>query len=257
MAHSGRPDLQRFLKRLTQRSVLTPEEKHAVLDLGGHAEQFRSNKDFVRLGERTEFVNLVVAGYVGRFDQNARGARQITALHLPGDIADLHSVVQPEATSALQALSTATILRIPHSAVRSAAATYPALAEALWRDCMVDAAILAQWIVNVGRRDARARISHLLCETAVRLGAAPADGQITFTFPLTQAQLADVTGLTPVHVNRTIQALRKDGLADIKRNTVISDWRALARSGDFNADYLQTHVKPHKHLPFGQAADLP
>jgi CRP-like cAMP-binding protein len=252
MAQSGRPDLEHFLKRLTRRSVLTREEQQAVLDLGGYAEQIGSNRDFVKLGEQTEFANLVVAGYVGRFDRNAHGVRQITALHLPGDIADLHSVVQPEATSALQALSTATILRIPHSAVRAAAAAYPALAQALWRDCMVDAAILAQWIVNVGRRDARSRISHLLCEMAVRLDAAPANGAITFTFPLTQAQLADVTGLTAVHVNRTIQGLRRDGLADIQRNAVISDWDAIVRCGGFNAGYLQTHVKPHKQLPFGQ-----
>ena len=133
-------------------------------------------------------------------------------------MADLHSVVQPEATSALQALSTATILCVPHDAVRRTAVAHPALAEALWRDCMVDASILAQWVVNVGRRDARARIAHVLCEVALRVGAAPAKGEIIFPFPVTQTQLADVTGLTAVHVNRTLQGLRAEGLADVKGN---------------------------------------
>ena len=165
-------------------------------------------------------------------------------------MADLHSVVQPEATSALQALSTVTILRVPHIALRSAAAAYPAIAEALWRDCMVDASILSQWVVNVGRRNARTRIAHILCEVAVRLEVAPAQGEICFAFPLTQFQLADATGLTPVHVNRTVQALRRDGLADICREAVIHDWDALVEAGDFESDYLQVNVQPKKALAF-------
>jgi len=248
---ANRPDLQRFLDRLTSRSLLTREEQGAIINLSGYAEQVRSNRDFVRLGERTDHASLVVAGFVGRFDQNAEGVRQITALHVPGDMADLHSVVQPEATSALSALSTATIVRIPHEQFREAAAAYPALAEALWRDCMVDASILAQWVVNVGRRDARSRIAHLLCEVATRLGAAPAKGEIMFPFPVTQSQLADITGLTSVHVNRTLQGLRGDGLADIRHNAIIYDWDSLAKVGDFDDDYLQTNVRPQKRLSFG------
>ena len=254
MANSDRPDLQRFLDRLNGRSLLTQQEQKAVLGLGGHAVQIRSNRDFVRLGERTEYASLVVAGFVGRFDQNSEGLRQITAVHIPGDVADLHSVVQPEATSALQALSTATIVRIPHGAVRQAAATFPALAEALWRDCMVDASILAQWVVNVGCRDARARIAHVICELATRLGEAPAKGTIVFPFPITQMQLGDITGLTAVHVNRTLAVLRRENIADIRHNACIYDWDALARAGDFDPDYLQTDVSPQKRLPFALAS---
>ncbi|GAA4744265.1 Crp/Fnr family transcriptional regulator [Sphingomonas daechungensis] len=221
-----------------------------MLDLPAYAEQVRANRDFVRLGETLDHSCLVVAGYVGRFEQNSDGVRQITALHIPGDMADLHSVVQPEATSALQALATTTILRVPHNAVRAATAAFPALAEALWRDCMVDSSILSQWVVNVGRRDARTRIAHLLCEIAVRLQVAPARGEILFPFPLTQNHLADATGLTAVHVNRTIQSLRLDGLADIKHNARIPDWNALAEAGDFDPDYLQMAVRPKKQFPF-------
>jgi CRP-like cAMP-binding protein len=247
----SRPDLQQFLDRLTSRSLLTEEEQQAILELPGYAEQVRSNRDFVRLGEQLDHACLIVAGFVGRFGQNSNGARQITALHIPGDMADLHSVVQPEATSALQALSTATILRIPHDAVRRTAARYPAVAEALWRDCMVDASILSQWVVNVGRRDAKARIAHVLCEVALRVGAAPAKGEIMFPFPVTQTQLADVTGLTAVHVNRTLQCLRSEHLADVRHtNARIYDWDGLAAAGDFDAEYLQMHVKPQKRLPF-------
>lgn len=244
----SRPDLQRFLDRLTKRSVLTNQEQQAILNLPTRAEQVQPNRDFVRLGERLDHACLIVGGLVGRFEQTFNGVRQITALHIPGDMADLHSVVQPEATSALQALSTATILHIPHVAIRSVAAAHPAIAEALWRDCMVDAAILAEWVVNVGRRDARSRIAHVLCEMAVRSGVAPAGGKLFFPFPVTQIQLADVTGMTPVHVNRTIQSLRRDGLADVKCNAYIHDWNALVAVGDFDPAYLQVDVKPQRPL---------
>lgn len=139
MRYGCRIDLYKFLDRLLMRSVLTEQEQNAVLDLPCHFAEVKANRDFVGLRQITDHASLVVAGIVGRFDQCRDGSRQITAVHLPGDMANLHSVVEPEATSALQALSATTILRLPHSAIRAAAARLPALAEALWRDSMVDA----------------------------------------------------------------------------------------------------------------------
>lgn len=211
--------------------------------------QVQSNRDFVRLGERVSYSCFIVAGLVGRFDQNANGARQITAIHIPGDVPDLHAVVQPTATSALQALSVATILRIPHSALRATTKQHPALAEAFWRDGMVDAAILSQWVVNVGRRDARSRIAHVLCEMAVRLRAPTNTGAFSFPFQVTQAQLADATGLTVVHVNRVLRALRESSLADVSRHQVkVLDWDGLVAAGDFDRNYLQTDINPGDRL---------
>ena len=255
MGPLNRLDLQRFLDRLTSRSVLTAEEQEAILNLPSRAEHVQANRDFVIIGRRVDHACLVASGIVGRFNENSDGKRQITAMHIPGDMADLHSVVQPTGTSALQALSIATILRVPHAALRAATARYPALAEALWRDCMVDASILSRWVVNVGRRDARERISHLLCEMAVRLRVAPAKGEIVFPFAVTQAQLADATGLTSVHVNRTLRSLRADGLAEVSTRAVhIPNWYALAAAGEFEASYLQANVRPEERLRIVQAS---
>lgn len=255
MAFSNKPDLQRFLDRLLSRSVLTEEEQQAILNLPGRSEHVQSNRDFVPLGERVDHACLVVSGIVGRFGQNADGKRQITAMHLPGDMANLHSVVQPASTSALQALSIATILKIPHVALRSATARYPAIAEALWRDCMVDASVLSQWVINVGRRDARERISHLLCEIATRLHVSSVEGHIVFPFAVTQTQLADATGLTSVHVNRILQGLRRDEIAKVCGRAVhIHDWDALANAGEFDMSYLQTNVRPEQRLRIVEAS---
>lgn len=249
MKSGCRIDLQKFLNRLLNRSVLTGEEQDALLDLPCHFAEVKANRDFVGLREDVDHASLIVDGLVGRFDQNCDGMRQITAIHIPGDMANLHSVVQPQATSALQALSVATILRIPHAAIREATARLPALAEALWRDCMVDSAILSQWVLNVGRRDALARVSHLLCEIATRLDAQQEEGRFTFAFAVTQNQLADTTGLTAVHVNRVIKRLREEGLADVnKRRVTILDWKRLVAAGDFDRKYLQTEIRPEEKL---------
>lgn len=248
-----RPSLQPFLDRLNSRSVLTAEEQQAILDLPSHPDQVDANRDFVHLGQSVDHVSLIVDGLVGRFDQNSDGSRQITAIHIPGDMANLHATVQPQATSALQALSVAAILRVPHAAIRTATARYPALAEALWRDCMVDAAISSQWIVNVGRRDARSRIAHLLCEMATRLHSSAKERSFSFPFLVTQIQLADATGLTNIHVNRVLRAFRSEGIADVRRReVVVQDWNKLIAIGNFDPNYLQTDIRPEERLRIAQ-----
>jgi CRP-like cAMP-binding protein len=246
--HHQNSNLSPFLTRLNMRSVLSDAEQTRILDLPLTYKQARTNQDFVRLGERVDHASFVVDGLVGRFDQNANGDRQITALHIPGDMPDLHSVVQPNATSALQALSASTILQIPHGALRAAAAEYPAIAEAFWRDCMVDSMVLAQWVVNVGRRDALSRVAHLLCEMACRYGASAVGGRLTFRLPMTQAQMADATGLTSVHINRTLKRLAEIGTRFRNPVVEIADWDALVEVGDFDRLYLQDELQPEERL---------
>jgi CRP-like cAMP-binding protein len=228
-----------FLRRLTSRSVLSDHEQRQILNLPVHARHARANEDFVALGEFVDHASYVVEGLVGRFDQGSGGERQITALHIAGDMADLHSVVQPTATSALQALCPSTILQIPHGALRAAAAAHPAIAEAFWRDCMVDSMILAQWVVNVGRRDAPSRVAHVLCEMAWRYRARRGPGRVAFEMPMTQAHLADATGLTPVHINRTLRSLAAIGTVFRHKFVQIEDWDALVKVADFDPAYLQ------------------
>jgi CRP-like cAMP-binding protein len=252
MTYSTGSPLQIFIARLNRRSPLLGEEAAAILSLPVIPVQIRANRDFVYMGEDTDHACLVVEGLVGRFGQTKGGARQITAMHIPGDMADLSSVVVPKSGSALQALSATTILRIPHRAIRTIAAKHPAIAEALWRECVVDAALLAQWIVNVGRRDALARTAHLFCEMAVRYEDSAHSVALNFTFPATQNHLADALGLTAVHVNRTLKALKEAGALSLERGMVhILDWERLAEIGDFDPVYLQMAPRftRHGHSP--------
>ena len=238
--------LQPFLDKLVSRSKLGPAERQAILDLPSSPQQIQTNRDFVHLGERVHHACFVVAGLVGRFGQNRNGNRQITAVHIPNDMVNLHSVVASEACSALQALSVTTILRVPHEALRTAARRYPAIAEAFWRECVVDAAVLAEWIVNVGRRDAKSRLAHLLCEIACRVNGPGRNRPSEVMFPATQNHIADMTGLTPVHVNRSLRALRDDNVVEVHGGRIhILDWDRLVDIGDFDDAYLRLADAPN------------
>lgn len=232
--------LRLFVSKLVRHSALSVEEKQALLALPAHPVQVSYNSDFVRLGERVEYACLVVDGLVGRFGQNRDGSRQITALHIPGDMPDLHSMISPIASSALQALTVTTIMKVPHSALRGLVREHPNVAEAFWRECVADAAVLSEWVVNVGRRDARTRIAHFLCELACRYEATGTNVGFEFDLPVTQDQLADITALTPVHVNRMLKVLQEQNIAMVRnRRVTVLDWQKLVATGEFNSDYLQ------------------
>ena len=233
-----------FLHKMEARSWFTAEEREAILGLPFTPRQIQTNRDFVERGERVTHSCFVLEGMVGTFGQTRNGARQITSVFISGDMINLQAVALPEALSALQALTTTTILLVPHSALRQVGQRHPNVAEAFWRECVVETAIINEWVVNVGRRDARSGMAHLFCELACRSGRARPEDNFTFPFPVTQNHLGDMLGLTPVHVNRTLQGLREDRLVEVGRGVVqILNWDRLEKIGDFDANYLQLGIK--------------
>ena len=240
--------LKLFVQKLEARSSLSDVEREAVVAISGQPQKVAAHRDFVRLGEELRDSCLIVDGLAARFAQLEDGSRQIISLHVPGDMVDLYSLMLPKAPSPLHALTHTTIIKVPHDTLRALAFAHQNLSAALWRDCVVDGAMVAQWLVNVGRKSARSRIAHLLSEMAVRYAQVGLFRDGSYPFPITQDQIGDAVGLTPVHVNRSIRALREDGLVRMTRaNVEILDWRGLTAAGEFAADYL--------HLP-AALADL-
>jgi CRP-like cAMP-binding protein len=132
---------------------------------------------------------------------------------------------------------------VPKELLLQVMSARPAVRQAIWLDSLLDASVFREWVVNVGRRDAKQRIAHLLCELALRMEAAGLGQKPLFDFPLTQEHIADATGLTAVHTNRTLQALRKSGLISLAASKLtILDWDALAEAGDFSERYLHHSV---------------
>jgi len=231
--------LHKFLARLTLRSRLSDEEQRAILALDGREVFTAAHCDIVRPGQTIDFACLVSGGLAGRFDQLANGHRQITALHIPGDMCDLHSVAVPHAGWGIEALTGTNTLRIPHSSLRQLAERYPAIAYAFWRDTIADASVLAKWISALGRRSAKSRMAHLICEMGIRMEQAELGTRHCYDLPATQAQLADVLGVTSVHLNRTFQALRRDGLLFTDGLAIrVPDFVRLSRLAEFDPQYL-------------------
>lgn len=255
MPHSRPSGLRLFLDRLLARSVLNAEEQDAILGLRSNAILATRNTDIVDDGAAVDHACLVADGLVGSYGSCVDGRRQITSFFVSGDMADLHSVVAPKSGHALQALAPSTILRIRHVDLRAVAARYPAIAEAFWRDCVVDAAILAQWVVNVGSRDASTRTAHLLCELGIRLERVKIGTRERFPLAMTQTHLGEALGLTPVHVNRTLRSLRERSLLRLSgTELIVEDWPQLAEAGDFDDRYLQLDVEPMRHGQVGGEA---
>ncbi len=239
MNQSEKTALQLFVKRLVSRSILSGAEIDALLGLTGHCTQIAAHVDFVGLGHEVNHACLIVDGLVGRFGQTRNGIRQITSLYIPGDVADLPSVVSPRSCWSLGALADTTILQIPHTDVRKLAAEHPGIAEAFWRDCVADGSMFSEWVVNVGRRNALSRVSHVFCEMAIRCEESGRGDRSSYPLPITQPDLGDATGLTGVHVNRTLRELRTSGIVELQAGVVtIHDWQRLASVGDFDAAYM-------------------
>lgn len=232
--------LERFIDRLCVLSPLSKADVAALEALPTHLIRLPGGTDIVAPGADFEYAVLVASGLVGRFHQLADGRRQITAIHLPGDIADLHRVATRNAGSALQALTTAAVVRVPARELRAAAIASPAITQAFWIYSAIEAAILQRWTTTLARRDAKARVAHLLCEIGMRIEHAGQGERNEFVLEMTQTQIGDALGLTPVHVNRTLKALRIDGAVEIDGRVYrIPDWRRLAAIAEFDPDYLQ------------------
>jgi CRP-like cAMP-binding protein len=233
------PQIERILGRLEIRGPLGPDARAAVRALPLHYRTLEPSAYLVREGEPPEMCALLLTGFAHRHKVTGAGERQIMAVHMPGEFLDLQNCLLEVADHNVQALTRCDIAAIPGAALRKLAEDHAGIARAMWIETLIDAAIFREWIVNVGRRDALSRIAHLLCELALRLEAAGFASGHRYDLPMTQEQLADCTGLTPVHVNRVLKELERLGLIEReKRSVAILDWARLQETGDFNTRYL-------------------
>jgi CRP-like cAMP-binding protein len=233
----GGSALDLFLRRVLLRTELTEQERAAILSLPYREATIEAGRDIVRPGEHTDHACLVHTGLVSRFDTLLDGRRQTVALYIPGDMCDLHSVPVPRTGWGMEALTTSKVAFVPHQALRALAHDLN-LALAFWRDTAVDASILAKWVANLGRKSAPPRLAHLFCELGIKMEQSGVGTRTEFVLPMTQAQLADVVGLTTVHLNRTLKALAGEGVTFARKTVKIADWAALAEMAEFDPTYL-------------------
>ncbi len=204
-----------------------------------------ADHDIVREGDRPSRCFMILEGVTCVSQMVEGGRRQIDGFHIPGDMPDLHSLHLDVMDCDMWAVTVCTLGYIEHGAIRQLCADQPRIAAALWRATVVDAAIYRQWVTNLGQRPAINRLAHLFCEMLLRMDAIGRAEGGSCALPITQADLSDASGLSVVHVNRTLQDLREMKLISVARGQLtIHNWNGLALLADFRPDYL--------HLP-GQA----
>lgn len=239
--------LSPLVERLRSRVELDDRDEAAILALPHTIRSINAGQYILREGDKPTHCCLIISGFAFRHKIVSDGGRQIVALHMAGEMVDLQNSLLKTADHNVQALSDVEAAFIPREALEDLAFTSRAVGKAMWIDTLVDGAVFREWIVNVGRRDARQRVAHLLCEFAVRLEAAGLGQACNYTLPMTQEQIADAVGLTSVHVNRTLKALDSEGLTRrTNRSVIIEDWKKLAEAGDFDSIYLHMPDLPVK-----------
>lgn len=184
-------------------------------------------------------VIVMLAGWAVRCQALGEERRQITALLLPGDMLDVRPVPFAPLDYAVVAAGPAHFARVSREALEDMLQDRPSLAKACRASEAIEGAIVRGWLSRLGRRDALGRVAHFLCEiwARARWAGLIVDGELTF--PMSQLMIADATGLTPIHVNRTLQALRADGLIRLSGKTlVIPDFGRLAAASDFHTPWL-------------------
>ena len=236
--------LNRLIRRLeVDTAPLSQDEKDAILRLPLSFKELRADQDIVREGDKPSQCCLVIEGFQCRYKMLRDGERQIMSFHVPGDIPDMQSLFLQVMDHSLGTITPNRVGFITHDALRELIRAQPGIGERLWRETLIDAAIFREWITNVGSRDAYTRIAHLICEFFVRLRSVGLTKDTTFSFPITQTEIADATGLSTVHVNRSVQQLRADGMISIERGVCrISDFERLKEAAMFDPAYLHLRV---------------
>jgi CRP-like cAMP-binding protein len=228
-----------LIAKLEVIASLSEEDRHVLWDLCRDVREVRARHDILSDGERPDHVHIILSGWAARYKMLPDGSRQITAFLIPGDFCDLHVTILREMDHAIFALTPATVASIPHQAMQDLPLNRPELARALWWATLVDEAVLRAWIVNIGRRDAYRGIAHLMCELHARMRNVGLVDKGRFSLPLTQEELADALGLTPVHVNRVLQRLRAEQLITLEgRVLTLEDPVGLRTAAGFDPSYL-------------------
>lgn len=238
--------ISRLIRSLESKSgEISTSTRDAICALPIHEREVQAGALIVRIGSKPSSSILVLDGMLIRHKIVGDGKRQIISIHIAGDMPDLQSLFLKTMDHDISAVQPSRIGLIPHEALRVLIRDCPEAGKLLWGRSLVDASLAREWLVNVGRRRAVSRAAHLLCEYVMRSRAVGLSDGRTCEWPLTQGHMSDALGLSAVHINRSLQELRKRNLIVLEKNTLeILDFEGLKELGDFDETYLHLQDVP-------------
>ena len=233
---SGNP----LIRKLSHFAPLSASDCTILDDLASKQERIAADVDIVAEGMAPRSVFVILEGMAVRYRGLSDGGRQIMTFLIPGDLCDMHVFLARAMDHSIGTITPVRIAAISRERMMDVFTLHPRISAALWWSSMQEEAMLRERIVSLGRRDARARIAYLLCELLWRHTAVGLNRNGTFPLPLTQTELGDTLGLTPVHVNRILKEFRSYRLIAIEQRMInLLDVPGLQRIADFTEDYLQ------------------
>lgn len=229
---------KKLIERLLAVGRLSDDEQRAIASLPYAIKNLADGDIAVHQGARALGCTVVMAGFLSR-QRVISDRNQISAFYVPGDIPDLHTLHLPLMDHDLCSTGPSTIAAVTHGAIKQVLRDFPGLIYAFWGETVIQAAIYREWVENLGARQALPRVAHLICEMAARLTKVGLAPDSRFKLPFTQADIADACGLSIVHVNRTIQELRRRRLIDWQGQTVeLIEREGLESLAEFDLAYL-------------------
>lgn len=199
----------------------------------------------IAAGEAITHVFVVSKGWALRYRSLKDGRRQIVNVMLPGDCFDLQALISAKSDHSVEALTSVDLLRLKSEDFLAAMRVSANLALAFWWTAVQEDSILREQIVRLGRRSGRERLAHMLLELRRRLLHAGQEADTTLSLPMSREVLADLLGLSSVHVSRSITALREAGLIRTSNGSIqLLDIEGLAEVAQFDPAYLHTARPP-------------
>ena len=237
--------IEAHLKKLRIRDDISAEEEAAIRGMVSEVREYRADQVVIRRGQELSESLLLLEGWIARTKDLSDGGRQISELQFSGDFTDMHGFTLKRLDHNIATLTPCRVALAPHHRIREVLDRFPHLARIYWLMTNIDAAIHREWTVSLGRRSALSRMAHLFCETFERLKIVGMNDGNGFGFPLTQQELGECLGLTAVHVNRTLQELRRRHLVEVEnRRVTILDLPRLNSTADFDPYYLYIEKCP-------------
>lgn len=232
--------LQKFIDRLRKHSELGEEDVAKLASLETVSRQLAPGAFSVRDGTPPSTCSLLVSGIAASHKIVGGGGRQIVGLFFAGELVDFDGLFLPSIDYNVQTISECETSSFHCHELVEVIFECPRIGKALFRETLIKSAISREWMANLGRRDSRTKVAYLLCELSVRLCQSGSTEAHDFTLPLTQEQISDIIGVTPMHVSRVLKELETDGLIARERRMIrVLDWNLLASTGDFSPTYLQ------------------
>lgn len=232
-----------FIRKLRARHDLSGEEEDSLRSMNWAERSFQRNEVMVACGQALDHSMLLQSGFALRSKIAADGSRQIVETNIAGDFIDLHGFILKHLEHEISAAGPCDVALAPHAELKRITDLFPRLTRVLWFQTLVDACIHREWMLVLGKKRSRARIAQFFCEMRTRLKIVGLTNDGGYAIPFSQQELADITGMTPVHLNRCLKELRDARLVTFRNGQVeVHDPDGLARNAQFDPGYMHLGV---------------